>query len=66
MILPKMGRYIETFKVKDNNSKFMFSPLDSEKILEKYKNIWTKIEDLKRIKLNALPVYYDWWSIYKN
>ena len=54
-----MGGYIETFKVKDNNSKFMFSPLDSEKILEKYKNIWTKIEDLKRIKLNALPVYYD-------
>ena len=26
-------------------------------MLQKYKNIWTKIEDLKNIKLNALPVY---------
>ena len=54
-----MGGYIETFKVKDNNSKFMFSSIDSEKVLEMYENIWTKIEDLKRIKLNALPVYDD-------
>ena len=30
-----MSGYIENFKVKDNNSKFMFSPIDSEKILEK-------------------------------
>ena len=26
-------------------------------LLEKYKVIWTKIEDLKDIELNALPVY---------
>ena len=31
--------------------------IDGEKLLEKYKSIWTKIEDLKNIKLNALPVY---------
>ena len=31
--------------------------IDYEKLLEKYKSIWTKIEDLKNIKLNALPVY---------
>ena len=27
------------------------------KLLEKYKAIWTKIEDLKNIELNVLPVY---------
>ena len=27
------------------------------RLLEKYKTIWTKIEDVKNIKLNALPVY---------
>ena len=27
------------------------------KLLEKYKAIWTKIEDLKTIVLGALPVY---------
>ena len=37
--------------------------LDDEKLLGKYKAIWPKIEDLKNIKLNALPVYDD---IYKN
>ena len=30
-----------------------------EKLLQKYKAIWTKIEDLKNIKLNALQVYDD-------
>ena len=33
--------------------------IDDEKLLEKYKATWTKIEDLKNIKLNALPVYED-------
>ena len=33
--------------------------IDDEKLLEKYKAIWTKIEDLKNIELNALPVYDD-------
>ena len=31
--------------------------IDDEKLLEKYKGIWTKTEDLKDIDLNALPVY---------
>ena len=30
--------------------------IDDEKLLEKYKAICTKIEDLKNIELNALPV----------
>ena len=33
--------------------------IDDQKLLEKYKAIWIKIEDLKSIKLNALPVYND-------
>ena len=32
---------------------------DDEKLLENYEAIWTKLEDLKNIKLNALPVYDD-------
>ena len=31
--------------------------INDEKLLEKYTAIWTKIEDLKIIKLDALPVY---------
>ena len=34
-------------------------PIDDEKLLEKYEAVWTKIEDLKNIELNALPVYCD-------
>ena len=33
--------------------------IDDEKLLEKHRPIWTKIEDLKKIELNALPVYDD-------
>ena len=31
--------------------------IDDEKLLEKYKTICTKIEDIKNTQLNALPVY---------
>ena len=31
--------------------------IDDKKLLEKYKAIWTKIEDLKNIELDALPVF---------
>ena len=34
--------------------------INGGKLLEKYnKTIWTKIENLKNIKLNTLPVYDD-------
>ena len=33
--------------------------VDDGKLLEKYKAVCTKIEDLKSIYLNALPVYHD-------
>ena len=56
-----MSRYVKTFNVKERdknkNNKLMSFRIDDEKLLEKYKAIWTKIEDLKNIKLNALPVY---------
>ena len=50
-----MRRYVKTFKVKDGdkhkNNKLMYFHINDEKLLEKYKTIWTKIEDLKNIKL---------------
>ena len=31
--------------------------MDNSKLLEKYKTLWTKIEDQENIELNNLPVY---------
>ena len=31
--------------------------IDNEKLLKKYKAIWTKMEELNNMKLNTLPVY---------
>ena len=45
-IMPKMSGYVKTFNVEDKNNKLM-SFRWGEKLLEKYKAIWTKIEDLK-------------------
>ena len=58
-ILSKMSEYVKTYKDKDENktNKLMHLRIDGEKLLKKYKTIWTKIEDLKNIKLNALPGY---------
>ena len=33
--------------------------IDDEKLLKKYKAIWTKTEDLKNIEINSWPVYND-------
>ena len=41
------------FEIK--NSKLMSLRVDDFNLLEKCKAIWTKNEDLKNIKLNALP-----------
>ena len=47
-----MNRYVKTFKVKDGDkdkhNKLMFFRIDDEKLLQKYKAIWTKIKDLKK------------------
>ena len=37
--------------------------VDDEKLLEKYKTIWNKIEDLKISELNALLVYGNRYNI---
>ena len=63
LILPKMSGYVKRFKDKggDKNkcNKLISLHKDDEKLLEKYKTIWTKAEYLKNIELNALPVYDD-------
>ena len=50
-----MLRHLNGDKGKSN--KLMSFRRDDEKLLEKYKAIWTKIQNLKNIELNALPVY---------
>ena len=46
-----MSGYVKTFKVKDGdkdqNAKLMFFCINDEKLLEKYKAIWSKIKELK-------------------
>ena len=54
-----MSGYAKTLKVKKGDNKLMSFCIDNEKLLEKYKAIWTKIEDLKNIELSALRVYDD-------
>ena len=49
-----MLRYV---KLKINKKVVAFC-IDDEKLLQKCKAIWAKIENLKK-KLNALPVYDD-------
>ena len=48
-----MSAYVETFKIKDGdkgkNNKIMSFRIDNEKLLEKYKFIWTMIKDLKTL-----------------
>ena len=59
LIIPKMSGYVKTFKGKEGTNKLMSFRIDDAKLLEKYKAIWTKIEDLKKIELNALQEYDD-------
>ena len=50
LIKPKMSGYSKAFKVKHGdkyeNKKLMSFPIYNEKLLEKYKARWTKIQDL--------------------
>ena len=47
LIMPKISGYVKKFKVEDKINKLMPFLVDDEKLLEKYKAIWIKIEDLK-------------------
>ena len=55
-----MSRYVKTFKVKDGDkdesNKLLSFRIDHKKLLEKYRIIWTKIEDLN-VELNTFPAY---------
>ena len=46
LIMPKMSEYIETFTLENKINKLMSFGIGDEKLLEKYKAFWTKIEDL--------------------
>ena len=50
--MTKMSGHVKIFRVtdgdKDKNNKLMSFDKDDEKLLEKYKAIWTKIEDIKK------------------
>ena len=63
LIMLKMSGYVKTFKIKevdkDKINKLMSFRIKDEKLLEKYKAIWTKVADLENIELNALSVYDD-------
>ena len=59
-----MSGCVKTFKVKDgkdksNKSIFFFFCIDDKKLSQKYKTICNKIDDLKNIEMNTLPVYDD-------
>ena len=66
----KISGYVKKFKVKerdkDKNNKLMSFRIDDEKLLEKQKAVWTKIEDLKKIELNASLVYDERYIKYRN
>ena len=51
-IIPELSGYAKTFKAeggdKDKNYKLISFRIDDEKLLEKHKAIWTKIENLKK------------------
>ena len=55
-----MSEYVKKFKAndvdKDKKNRLMSFRIDNEKLLEKYKSIWTNIEGLKNIELNAIPM----------
>ena len=52
LIMPKMSAYVKVFKVKgdkDKNNKLISFRIDDEKLFKKYKDIWTKIKNLKML-----------------
>ena len=56
LIMPKMSGCVKTFKFEGNGNKLTSFRIDDEKLLEKYKAIWTKIEHLNNITLNVPDV----------
>ena len=59
LIMPKISGYVKKIKVEDKINKLVSFIIDDDMLLEKYESIWTKIENIINIELNALPVYDD-------
>ena len=63
LILPQVSGYVKRFKKngedKNKNNKLMSLGIYDEKRLEKYKTIWTKIEDFKKFELDPFTVFDD-------
>ena len=53
LIMTKISGYVKIKTLKDKNNNLMSFRIDYEKLLEKYKVVWTKIGDQKNIKLNV-------------
>ena len=51
LIIPRMSGYVKTFNIEDKINKSMSFRVNGEKLLEKYKAILTKIEDLKNVNV---------------
>ena len=45
LIMSKMTGYVKTYKVKEGDNKLMSFRIDDDKLLEKYKTIWTKVDN---------------------
>ena len=58
-LIPKISGYVKKFKAEDKINKIISFCKDDDKLLRQYKSIWTKMENFKNIKLNALPVFDD-------
>ena len=46
LIMSKVSAYVKIFQVKEGDNKLMSFSIDNEKLLKKYKAIWTKIKKL--------------------
>ena len=57
--MPKISGYVKKIKVEDKINKLVSFIIDDDMLLEKYESIWTKIENIRNIELNALPGYDD-------
>ena len=51
LIISRMSGYVKTFNIEDKINKSMSFLVNGEKLLEKYKAILTKIEDLKNVNV---------------
>ena len=55
IILPQMNAYIKYFKNGGKNMSFVIK--DDDDVLDKYNEIWEKIEETLIIKFHSMPVY---------